>query len=151
MDVEKRIDEIDRELEDVKEDIEELQEEDDTEKEEEDETRTLYLYIQYDYETAEGLFSVHKSKVVVLEDEYAYTIPQDDLDEGRDNLQQALNLARKMGVDSWEKVELVAESEEKLYYRVEVSEETLKHLDGYIIDSSKAVDLISDYDERRYL
>ena len=151
MDVEKRIDEMERDLEDIKDDLEELQEESE-EEEDESENRTLYLYIVYEYQTAEGLFTVHGSKVVVLvDDEYGYQIPQTEEDSDVDTLQQALNLGRSLGVDSWESVELVAEDEDSSYYKMEVSEEILRHVGGYIIDSSKAVDLVSEYEERRHL
>lgn len=149
--MEERVDNLEREVEDLKEEMEGLKP--DTEDEEEDENRILYVYIIYVYETHKGIFGLtEKRKVLIIEDEFGYTIPNAPESSLGDSTQQALQIAKQHGVDCWDRVELVSEDEDSIYYEVEIPEEAVENLSqGYTVTAQKAMDLINDWEAKNYL
>ncbi|MDZ7688416.1 MAG: hypothetical protein U5J64_06800 [Halobacteriales archaeon] len=149
--MEERVDELERELEDVKEDIERL--EPTTEEDEEDEERILYVYVVYIYETHKGIFGLtERRKVLLIEDEVGYTVPSAPESSLGSTTQQALQIAKRHGVDCWDKVELVSEDEDTVYYRVEIPDEAVENLSqGYTVTAGRARELVNDWEAKEYL
>ena len=151
---EERLDEIDREIEDIKERLDKIEDSSSDEVEEDEENRTLYVYILFVYGTSTGLFGqIDRQKVLVEKAENdTYTVPNEPVAEQASTVRQVINILGSRGIDAWDNIERIAEKEDAVYFEAEIPEEAVKCADcDYWIDKRKAERIITTWEAKEYL
>jgi hypothetical protein len=115
--------------------------------------RVLYLYLRYELEEVEsilGTFSRYQY-LVLHNEEDGYHIPKERVFKYMSHTAQAQELVKKY-VDCWDEIELVASSEDAIYYCATVpASEADSAREGSWTPRDKLNNILSDFKEAEYL
>ena len=118
-----------------------------------EEDKLLYLYIRYkdkDVESPLGDFARYRY-LVLNSDEEGYYIPQEKVFRYMSVTRQAQELVKKY-IDSWEKIEVVADSDDAIYYCASIPSDQADSIrEGSWVPIERLNTLLTDYQEKEYL
>jgi hypothetical protein len=118
-----------------------------------EEDKMLYLYIRYkDEEVESPLGDFVKYRYLILNsDEEGYHIPQENVFRYMSVTRQAQELVKKY-IDSWEKIEVVADSDDAIYYCASIPSDQADSIrEGSWVPIERLNTLLTDYGEKEYL
>jgi hypothetical protein len=114
--------------------------------------KTLYVYIRYHSEEIETpLGDFDEYQYFILYNDGVYRIPQENVFNYMSNVRQAEELVKKY-FDCWDEIEVVANSDDAIYYCASIPESEVDSADqGSWVSKQKLHNLLSSFEEQEYL
>jgi hypothetical protein len=148
------IDDMKKDIEELKETVEELEERvesletgDSTDSEEVE--QKLYLYPYKTEKRERGIFTIERSEILLCRKEGdEYHVPNTEVGKYKSTTRQALEILYSLGLDEFERIEMLGKESENVYYKAEVGEEVTPDKDTAWVDEGKLENFV-EYEESR--